>query len=150
MLFRSVSQEQIKANVLKIYYQILAGRQQIITLDSNISRFQKLSADTRELFKNGFVENLDVDKTEVTLTNFKTEKLKATNRITVALQGLKLLMGMPAKETLMLEDTLQEDKLKEDLSDEAYTYNDRKEFQQLQLQEKLNKYNVKQIGRAHV
>ncbi len=138
-----VSQEQIKANVLKIYYQILAGRQQIITLDSNISRFQKLSADTRELFKNGFVENLDVDKTEVTLTNFKTEKLKAGNRINVALQGLKLLMGMPAKETLMLEDTLQEDKLKEDLSDAAYTYNDRKDFQQLQLQEKLNKYNIK-------
>ncbi len=40
-----VTKEQIKANVLKIYYQILAGRKQIVTIDSNISRIEKLNSD---------------------------------------------------------------------------------------------------------
>ncbi len=145
-----VTQEQIKANVLKIYYQILAGRQQIATIDANITRFDKLFNDTKEIFANGFAEKLDVDKTEVTLTNLKTEKLKAENHIVVGLQGLKLLMGMPTKDSLVLKDTIQEDKLKENIADEVYSYTDRKEFQQIQLQEKLNQYNVKRYQLTYI
>jgi outer membrane protein TolC len=51
--------------------------------------------DTREIFKNGFAEKLDVDKVEVQLNNLKTEKLKAENRIEAGLAGLKFLLSMP-------------------------------------------------------
>ncbi len=145
-----VTQEQIKANVLKIYYQIQAGKQQIETIDSNISRFEKLSSDSKELFKNGFAEKLDVDKTEVTLTNLKTERLKAQNQLLVAMQGLKLLMGMPVKDSLVLTETIQEEKLKENIVDEVYSYNDRKEFQQIEFQEKANEYNVKRYQLTYI
>jgi outer membrane protein len=145
-----VTQEQIKANVMKIYYQVQAGRQQIATIDANITRFEKLFSDTKEIFRNGFAEKLDVDKTEVTLTNLKTQKLKSENQIVVALQGLKLLMGMPTKDSLVLKDTIHEDKLKEDIADQVYAYNDRKEFQLIQLQEKLNRYNVKRYQLTYI
>ena len=92
-----VTKEQIKANVHKIYYQILAGKQQIGTIDANISRFQKLLDDTREIFKNGFAEKLDVNKAEVSLTNLRTEKIKIENRLQTAYLGLKFLMGMPVQ-----------------------------------------------------
>ncbi|HEY0676630.1 MAG TPA: TolC family protein, partial [Chitinophagaceae bacterium] len=42
-----VTQEQIKANVYKIYYQVVVGRQQISSLDANITRAEKLLSDTR-------------------------------------------------------------------------------------------------------
>ena len=145
-----VTQEQIKANVLKIYYQVQAGREQILTIDANIERFEKLFGDTREIFKNGFAEKLDVDKTEVTLTNLKTEKLRTENQITVAIHGLKLLMGMPTKDSLVLKDCVREDQLKENILDDTYTYGDRKEFQQIELQEKLNKYNVKRYQLTYI
>jgi outer membrane protein len=145
-----VTQEQIKANVMKIYYQVQAGRQQIATIDANITRFEKLFSDTKEIFKNGFAEKLDVDKTEVTLTNLKTQKLKSENQIIVALEGLKLLMGMPSKDSLILKDTIREDKLKENIAEEVYSYTDRKEFQQVQLQEKLNEYNIKRYQLTYI
>lgn len=145
-----VTKEQIKANVLKIYYQILAGRQQIETINANILRIEKLDSDSKEMYKNGFIEKLDIDKTEVTLTNLRTEKLKAENKIIVAMQGLKLLMGMPAKNELILKDSLPEETFKQDVVDEVYNYNDRKEFQQIQLQEKLNEFNVRRYKLTYI
>ncbi len=145
-----VTNEQIKANVYKLYYQILAGRQQLASIDANITRIEKLYEDTKEIFKNGFVEKLDVDKAEVTLTNLRTEKIKIENQLTVALEGLKLIMGMPAKQELILKDSLPEESFKENIVDEVYAYADRKEYQQLQLQEKLNEFNIRRYKLSYI
>ena len=138
-----VTQEMIKANVYKIYYQLVVGRKQIESIDANISRFEKLLHDTREIYKNGFAEKLDVDKVEVQLNNLRTEKYRAENQIEAGITGLKFLMSMPQKERLVLTDTLSEEELKMNILDETYNYTDRKEYQQLTLLEKLNGYNIK-------
>ena len=51
-----VTQENIKANIYKIYYQLVVGKTQVELLDANITRLQKLDHDTREIYKNGFAE----------------------------------------------------------------------------------------------
>jgi outer membrane protein TolC len=137
-----VTNEQIKANIEKIYYQLVVGKKQIESIDANIIRFEKLLNDTREIYKNGFAEKLDVDKVEVQLNNLKTEKVKAQNSIDAGLLGLKFLMNMPQKDQLVLTDTLSEEELKQNILDESYNYSDRKEYKQLSLLEKLNGYNI--------
>jgi outer membrane protein TolC len=145
-----VTQEQIKANVHKIYYQILAGRQQVSTIDANISRFEKLLADTRELFNNGFAEKLDVNKAEVSLTNLRTEKIRIENQLQTAMLGLKLLIGMPSNNQLILTDTLPEEIFSEELVDTKFNYNDRVEYEQLQLNKKLNEYNIRRYKLSYI
>lgn len=139
---REVTEEQIKTNVYKIYYQLVVGRKQVESIDANIERFEKLLRDTREIFKNGFAEKLDVDKVEVQLNNLKTEKLKTENQIDAGIEGLKFLLSMPQNEKLILTDTLSEQELKSNILDEAYNYSDRKEFQLLGLTSKLQQYNI--------
>lgn len=138
-----VTQEQIKANVMKIYYQLVVGKSQLASLDANISRFEKLLNDTREIYKNGFAEKLDVDKVTVQLNNIKTEKEKIINALNAGNSGLKFLLGMPQKEELVLSDTLGETELKEHILNGTYDYKDRKEFQLLSVAEKLGGYNVR-------
>lgn len=138
-----VTQEQIKANIYKIYYQLVVGRQQISTINANIVRIEKLLHDTREIYKNGFAEKLDVNKAEVTLTNLRTEKLKVENQLQAGLMGLKLLMGMPVTNELVLTDTLSEADLKDNIIESAYAYTDRKEYQQIELLKALGGYNVR-------
>ncbi len=138
-----VTSEFIKANVYKIYYQLVVGKKQIKSIDDNIERFEKLLNDIREIFKNGFAEKLDVAKVEVQLNNLKTEKLKAENRIEAGLAGLKFLLSMPQKDKLVLKDTLSEEELKVNILEESYNYADRKEYQQLALLGKLNEFNIK-------
>lgn len=137
-----VTQELIKANVYKIYYQLVVGRKQIESINANIERLEKLLNDTKEIFKNGFAEKLDVSKVQVQLGNLQTEKLKAENQINAGNAGLKFLLNMPQKDQLILTDTLSDEELKSNILDEAYNYSDRKEFQQLTILSKLNKYNI--------
>jgi outer membrane protein len=145
-----VTQEQIKANVYKIYYQVLAGRQQLSTIDANITRFEKLESDTREIFKNGFAEKLDVNKAEVSLTNLRTEKLRVQNTLESALLGLKLLIGMPASQQIILTDTLPEEIYSQEIVDTKFDYSERPEYEQLSLNKKLNEYNVKRYQLSYL
>ena len=147
-----VTQEQIKGNVYKIYYQLVVGKKQLESLDANIDRMEKLLHDETELFKNGFAERLDIDKTNVQLSNLKTEKSKIENQIANGTGGLKFLIGMPQKEVLNLTDTLSDQELKANtLSDSAaITYNDRKQYQFLLLAKKLGEYNIKRYKLTYV
>ena len=138
-----ITKEQIKANVYKIYYQLVVGKKQLGTLDANIERFDKLLHDTREIYKNGFAEKLDVDKVTVQLNNIQTEKEKVLNKLASGNAGLKFLMNMPQKDQLILTDTLSESELMANILDENYDYKNRKEFQMLTIAETLGAYNVR-------
>ena len=146
-----VTEEAIKTNIYKIYYQLVVSKTQIDILDANIDRLKKLDHDTRELFKNGFAEKLDVDKISIQMTNLQTEKQKALNSITIGYLGLKTLLGMPAKDTLVLLDKINESQIKEDFTnDTLYQYNNRKDFQYLGLAKKLNEFNIKRYQLSYL
>ena len=142
-LAADVTKEQIKANVYKVYYQLVVGQRQIGTLDANIANYEKLLHDTKVIYQNGFAEKLDVDKVQVQLSNLQTQKLKAQNQIDAGKEGLKLLMNIPEKDSLVLTDTLSDQELKAGILDNDYNYEDRKEYQQMQTAISLGKYNVK-------
>jgi outer membrane protein len=146
-----VTEEAIKTNIHKIYYQLVVSKTQIDLLDANISRLEKLDHDTRELYKNGFAEKLDVDKVSVQLANLRTEKTKAVNSISIGYLGLKTLIGMPVKDTLVLTDKIAEEQIREDFTnDTAYQYADRKDFQYLSLARKLNEFNIKRYQLSYI
>ncbi|SKA15299.1 TolC family protein [Sediminibacterium ginsengisoli] len=146
-----VTEQNIKSNIYKIYYQLVVSKTQIELLDSNITRLQKLQHDAGELYKNGFAEKLDVDKVNVQLANLQTEKTKALNSIDIGYLGLKTLLGMPVKDTLILTDKITDDQVKKDLlTDAPYQYADRPDYQYLQLGRKLNEFNIRRYKLSYI
>ena len=146
-----VTEEAIKTNVEKVYYQLVVSKTQVRLLDANIARLEKLEHDTKELYKNGFAEKLDVDKVSVQLTNLKTQKISVLNSISIGYLGLKTLIGMSVKDELSLTDTLGEAQIKDGiLQDAPYQYSDRKEYQYALLGKKLNEYNIKRYKLSYL
>lgn len=142
--FLGITEETIKANIYKIYYQLVLSKTQIELLDANIERLQKLSHDVTVMYDNGFAEKVDIDKLTVQIANLQTEKGKANNMIRNGYAGLKLLMGMPVRDSLVLTDNLTDDQIKEGvLESSQYSYNDRKDYQALVITNKLNGLNVR-------
>ena len=140
----ALTEENIKANIYKIYYQISASRTQLNILDANIERLEKLAKDAAAMYKSGFAEKLDVDKVNVQLNNLQTEKLKANNSVTIGYMGLKMLMGMPVKDSLVLTDIINENNLSADvLYEDNFEYGIRKDFQYLTTIKKLSEFNIK-------
>ena len=138
-----VTEQMIKVNVYKIYYQLSASKTQMAILDANIARTETLLHDATLMHDNGFTEQIDVDKNTVQLANLRTEKLKAQSVIDNGYLGLKYLMGMPMRDTLILTDSITDNEIKANLPDTGYNYNDRKEYQYLQIVKTLNQYNIK-------
>ena len=137
----ALTQEAIKANIYKIYYQLSASKTQLNILDANINRIKALGHDAEIMYKNGFAEKLDIDKISVQLNNLETEKLKANNSVAIGYMGLKMLMGMPVKDSLVLTDVINESSLTNDvLSDADFQYNVRKDFQYLNTVKKMNEF----------
>lgn len=147
----ALTEENIKANIYKIYYQLAASKTQLNILDANIERLQKLANDAAIMYKNGFAERLDVDKVNVQLNNLQTEKLKANNAVTIGFMGLKMLLGMPIKDSLVLTDVVNESSLSTDvLFENNFQYNVRKDFQYLTTVKKLSEYNVKRYQLSYL
>jgi outer membrane protein TolC len=53
----AVTKEQIKANVYKLYYQLVVGKKQATSIDANIERFEKLLNDTKEIYEHRSTAN---------------------------------------------------------------------------------------------
>lgn len=139
-----VTKENIRANIYKVYYQLIVARAQISLIDANINLIEKLKHDTKIMYDNGFAEKLDVDKSEVQLANMQTEKEKVLLSVANGYNGLKVLIGMPTADTLVLTDTMSEEQIKSNiLVDQQFDYNQRNDFKVLKLSKALDQFNVK-------
>jgi outer membrane protein len=146
-----VTEEMIKANIYKVYYQLVVSKTQIELLDANIALLEKLLHDTRIIYENGFREQLDVDKVTVQLANLQTEKTKVLNTISNGYYGLKVLIGMPVTDELVLTGKLSDKEIKEGVLEKSvYSYDDRKEYQYAKIGKTLNEYNVRRYKLSQI
>ncbi len=146
----AVTEEMIDVNVRKVYYQLVVAEKQVSTIDANITRFEKLLADTKEIYEQGFAERLDIDKVSVQLSNLQTEKIKLQNQIDVGYAGLKFLMNMPQADSLNLTDSVNEETIMAAVMDNTYDVKQRKEYQLLQAGKTLGEYNVKRYNLSYL
>ena len=146
-----ITEENIRANVYKIYYQLAVSKIQLQLIDANITRLEKLMHDTKAMYENGFQEKLAIDRLDVQMANLQTEKQTALNNIAIGYLALKVLIGMPARDSLLLTDTLSDKDVKEgSLELGAFNYKDRRDFQLNELQVKLYEYNVKRYKLSYI
>ncbi|MBO9153374.1 TolC family protein [Chitinophaga sp. GCM10012297] len=138
------SEIDVKTEVYKAYYNVVAADKALSILRENIDRLGKTLAETREIYNNGLVEKLDVDRLVVQLNNLKSEDTRLRNIREVGIAALKYQMGMPIKQPLELTDTLSSNALKADIQeDQPFTYSNRIEYQLLETQKHANEYNLK-------
>lgn len=146
-----ITEEMIVSNVAKVYYQLVVSRTQVALLDSNIALLEKNLRDTRILYENGFREKLDIDKAEVQLSNLRTERTKVLGQVSNGYYGLKLLIGMPIRDELVLTDTLAESFVLDGaLAADGYKYEDRREYQYAQIGKSLSEYNLRRYKLSQI
>ena len=139
-----ITEENIRVNVYKIYYQLVLSKTQVQLLDANLERLQKLLHDFQVMYDNGFTEKLDIDKVTVQIANLQSEKIAVNNMIRNGYTGLKTLIGFPVKDSLVLTDSLSDEQVKENVLEMSqFNYGERRDYQVMELTNKLNALNVK-------
>jgi outer membrane protein TolC len=137
---------QIVENVMKAYYGVLVNNERITLFDNNIARVDSLLRTTRALNENGFAEEIDVDRIQVTLNNLKSERLKFLNLQNLSLALLKYQMNYPMDGELSIAGDISTLSVNESLFEEyeeGWDYKNRIEYKLLDTQRKLLELDVK-------
>ncbi|MCS7004205.1 MAG: TolC family protein [Cytophagales bacterium] len=138
----------VAANVTKAYYGVLVTEAQLQMLKINEARLDTLFYQTKVLYQQGFAEKLDVDRLQVQVNNLKQQILHTERTYELSKMLLAFQMGLPdATEPIVLTTKLDEIQLNIDsLNEGHFSVTDRIEYQQLEVQRKLNRMNIKRLN----
>lgn len=139
-----IMEDSIKSNVYRSYYSVKIAEKRKQYLDESIVRLRKLKSDQEKLYKNGFAERLDIDKTQVSLNNLMSTTNQIEKLIEIGYASLKFGLAINQKDSLILTDSLSEEEVKKDLLELTnFQYTDRKEIQLLGVVKDLQGLDVK-------
>ncbi|HEY5967926.1 MAG TPA: TolC family protein [Chitinophagaceae bacterium] len=138
-----VTEEKVKETVYRNYYGVLIAQKQLGYVVESIKRLEKLVHDQNEMFKNGFVERLDIDKTTVNLNNTKTSEIQLRTAVNNGVALLKMNLGLIQADSLILKDTLSSDGIRQGILEDDFSFENRNEVKLLNSAIKLQNYDMR-------
>lgn len=137
-------EDSARSNVYRSYYSVLIAEKRRQFMVDGINRLEKLSKDQEVLYKNGFAERLDIDRTQVNLNNLRSAKSQVDNLVSIGYAALKFAIGLNQQDTLQLTDTLSMSIVKKDILDTTgFKYQDRNEIKLLETVKELQTLDLK-------
>ncbi|GAB4490113.1 MAG: TolC family protein [Raineya sp.] len=134
----------ITENVTKAYFSLLVAKERATLLDNNLARLDSLIKDTRALNKQGFVENIDLNRLEVTANNLRSEQAKIQRLIELSKELLKFQMNMPSQEDLDIVGSIRDYQLEQiPEENQKADYKNRIEYATLETGMALTKLDLK-------
>ncbi len=98
---------ELRNQIIDVYVPALLVNENLKTLDKNISNLNTLTKETQATYKAGFVEQLDVDRLNLSLTNLQTLKSNLQQQKELILNALKLTIGYPIEKNIDPSDNIQ-------------------------------------------
>ncbi len=137
-------EEKLRQSVRDAYLPALLITESVEVLDKNITNQDKLINETREIYKAGFVEQLDVDRLDLIGSTLKTERESLLRQRDILLDVFKFSINMPVADEIILSDDL--DRLLDTYADinpeEALDYNNRPDYIAILKARELNELQV--------
>lgn len=98
--------QEIKELIVNSYGNVLLADESILILVKNKSILEKTLSDTKEIFKNGLIEEENVEQLQITLASINSSLENIKRQKTIANDMLKLLLGIDLQNELVLTDKL--------------------------------------------
>ena len=134
----------INESVQKAFYTVLNTKSRIDLVEANLNRLNTLLGQTKELYINGFIEKLDVDRIQVAYNNLKSEKIKADRFYKLSKEVLNFQIGLPVGTDIELTGELTEEVINNfNYNLDDFDYSKRIEYSILQTDKNLKFYDLK-------
>ncbi|BCY27997.1 TolC family protein [Flavobacterium okayamense] len=99
---------EIREVVTNAYGNVLLANESVKVLESNKKILDQTLFETQETFKNGLIEEENVEQLQITLSQINSSLSNAKRRSEIALNMLKLVLGIDIEYELTLKDNLDE------------------------------------------
>lgn len=98
----------IKEMVINTYGNVLLAEEGLAILKKNKATLEKTLFDTNETFKNGLIEEENVEQLQITLATINSNLTYTQRLLEIAQKMLKVTLGMELTDTLVLTDKLDQ------------------------------------------
>jgi len=147
-----ITEQENRNNITKAYLNRLIIDENIKVLDKNMENISSMLREAKAFYEEGFVEQLDVDRLELSLNTLSTEQTKLEQTKELSDNLLKFQMNYPldSKITLTqnLDDILTQFKVFEADLIQDVNYNDRAEYAQMNMAQSLNELDLKRVEKG--
>ena len=100
------TEQQVRQSVIENYYLVLLGEATLQLLEDNRDNVQSTYEETLQLYKSGFVEEIEADQLEVVLIDLQNSVLSMQRQIMATKNLLKYQMGVEREKNIILNDSL--------------------------------------------
>jgi len=138
------TKQNIRNSVIDAYLPALIIKENETILTKNIKNVTELRYGVNETYKEGFIEQLEVDRLDLTLANLATTKNNLVRQEEIVVNYLKLAIGFPVSEKLIVTDditTLLVEATEEELTG-VYNYLDRRNVRVAEMGLQLSELNM--------
>lgn len=102
------SDQEVKQAIVDAYGNVLLARESVDILQKNVTTLTKNLDDTQKIFDNGLAEEEDVEQLQITLLGLETNLNNAKRQEAIALDMLKVTLGIPLENEVMITDSLED------------------------------------------
>jgi outer membrane protein TolC len=102
----SSKEVEVRNQVINVYLPALVISEGMKALDNNIVNLTKTLKEVTATQKAGFIEQLDVDRLQLSLANLQTERETIERQRGTVINALKLTIGYPLEGDILLADDI--------------------------------------------
>lgn len=103
---RLKNNSEIREMVINAYGNVLLAEESISILEKNKATLSKTFSDTKETYKNGLIEEENVEQLQITLASIESNLNNTKRLVEIANKMLKFTLGMDIEDELTLTDKL--------------------------------------------
>lgn len=104
ILNAQLTNEQLIENVATAYYQVFVQEENLKTVNQSYVNTERVRNIIKSLVDNGLAKRIDLDRTNVQLTNIGSNKQTLINSVELSKNSLKFYMGIPIETEITLEE----------------------------------------------
>lgn len=140
------NETELKQTVENAYYVVLVTEETLTIIDSTLATLYKMQWEVSETFKQGFLEDTDVDQIDLLVSELEASRINVNKQVQITRNYLKFIIGMEIAQPVILTDNLEsliisldEDALLTDQFDHTRNIN----YQLIQGRQHLKEFNLK-------
>jgi len=146
--------EELKAAVTKAYMNILIAEENKATLNSNLTTIVKSLSDATAYYENGFIEQLEVKRLNLSKESMETELEKIDQLVELSKNLLKFQMTYPLGESIELTEDLETlvntFSAESDLMDKEIDFNQKAQYREIEMGQELNELNIERLKKGYL
>lgn len=151
-LSEHASEVNLRYGVFRAYNSLVVAYKQFGILKSSLAFARSMAREQRILRDSGFVEKIDVSRSDVQINNLESDSMRISNILVLSENALKYQLGMKINTPIVLTDTNLDAHSKDAtaLLMQEERYEAVPEYNIMTTTLKLNEYNVKRYKLAAI